>query len=190
MALKKAKPYLSVAEYLAGEKESQVRHEYVDGQVYAMAGASDRHNRIAGNLYARLLAHLSGGPCEPFISDMKLMVDPVVYYYPDVVVACDPPGGDPYSRAQPRLVIEVISPTTERIDRHEKLTAYCNVPTLQEYALISQDEMLIEIRRRRDDGQWESEAFSQPEEQFQFTSVGLRLSVGDVYRNVRLPEAE
>jgi len=114
----------------------------------------------------------------------------VIYYYPDVVVTCDPPGGDPYLRTQPRLIVEVLSPTTERIDRHEKLLAYRNVPSLQEYVLVSQDEMRIELHRRQDDGQWALEIFTQPEESFILTSVDLRLTVGDVYRNVRLPEAE
>jgi len=84
--------YTSVAEYLASEKDSPVRHEYVDGQMYAMAGARNRHNRIALNLASRLNDHLNGGLCEVFIADMKVIVDPVVYYYPDVVVTCDPPA--------------------------------------------------------------------------------------------------
>jgi Uma2 family endonuclease len=79
-------PYLSVTDYLAGERDVNVRHEYVDGQVYAMAGASDRHNRIAGNFFTRLSLHLDGDECEPFMSDMKIKVDPALYYYPDVVV--------------------------------------------------------------------------------------------------------
>jgi Uma2 family endonuclease len=190
MALRKPKSYLSVDNYLAGEKESLVRHEYVDGQVYAMAGTSDRHNRIALNLSSRLNNRLGSGPCETFMSDMKVKVDPVLYYYPDVVVTFDPPGGDPYLRTQPRLIVEVLSPTTERIDRHEKLLAYRNVPRLQEYVLVSQDEMRIELHRRQDDGQWTLETFTQPEESFAFKSVELSLIVGDVYRNVRLPEAE
>ncbi len=93
MSRLKIKSHLSVADYLAGERESDVRHEYVDGQVYAMAGASDRHNRIAGNIFSRLNESLVDDQCEPFISDMKMMVSPVLYYYPDVVVTCDAPGG-------------------------------------------------------------------------------------------------
>ena len=86
---------LGAAEYLEREKDSPVRREYVDGQTYAMAGTSDRHNRIALNLASRLNDLLNGGPGEVFIADMKIIVDPVMYYYPDVVVTCDPPGGDP-----------------------------------------------------------------------------------------------
>ena len=121
---------LSVADYLEAEKDSPVRHEYVDGQIFAMAGASDRHNRIAGSFYNRLDDHLGDGPCEPFISDMKVWVSESVYYYPDVVVACDGPGADEYYRKQPRLIIEVSSPGTERINRSEKL-AYKQVKSLK-----------------------------------------------------------
>src|SRR5438477_13200123 len=96
MSGEKPQFYTIVAEYLASEKDSTVRHEYVDGQMYAMAGASDRHNRIALNLASRLNDHLNGGPCEVFIADMKVSVDSVVYYYLYVVVTCYLPGSDPY----------------------------------------------------------------------------------------------
>jgi Uma2 family endonuclease len=185
VSVQKPQFYTSVAEYLASEKDSPVRHEYVDGQMYAMAGASDRHNRIALNLASRLNDHLNGGSCEVFIADMKVIVDPVVYYYPDVVVACDPPGSDPYIRTQPRLIIEVVSPSTERIDRHEKSFAYRRVPSLQEYVLVLQDRMQVEVYRRQSGDEWTREIFTQPEEQVYFASVGCTLRVRDMYRNVR-----
>lgn len=185
MSVQQPQFYIGVAEYLASEKDSPVRHEYVDGQLYAMAGASDRHNRIALNLASRLNDHLNGGPCEVFIADMKVIVDPVVYYYPDVVVTCDPPGSDPYVRTQPRLIIEVVSPSTERIDRHEKAFAYRHVPSLQEYVLVLQDRMQVEMYRRQGGDEWIREIFTQPEEYVHFASVGLTLRVRDMYRNVR-----
>src|SRR2546421_12532355 len=114
MSRLKVKPYLSVADYLAGERDVDVRHEYVDGQVYAMAGASDRHNRIALNIASRLNDQLADDRCEAFMADMKVRVTEDLYYYPDVVVTCDPPGGDPYFRTQPRLIVEVLSPSTCR----------------------------------------------------------------------------
>jgi len=181
--------YISVAEYLASEKDSPVRHEYVDGQMYAMAGASDRHNRIALNLASRLNDHLNGEPCEVFIADMKVVVDPVVYYYPDVVVTCDPPGSDPYVRTQPHVVIEVVSPSTERIDRHEKLFAYRRVPSVQEYVLVLQDRMQVEVYRRQSGEEWAREIFTQPEEHVHLASVSFTLSVSDMYRNVRWSES-
>ena len=185
MSGQKPQFYISVVEYLAHEKDSPVRHEYVDGQMYAMAGASDRHNRIALNLASRLNDHLNGGPCEVFIADMKVIVDPLVYYYPDVVVACDPPGGDPYVRTQPHLIIEVVSPSTERIDRHEKWFAYRRVPSLLEYVLVLQDRMQVEVYRLQRDGEWTREIFAQPEEHVHFASVGFTLRVSAIYRNVR-----
>jgi Uma2 family endonuclease len=187
MSLQKPQSYISLAEYLEQEKDSPVRHEYVDGQIYAMAGASARHNRIALNLASRLNDQLNDGPCEVFISDMKVSADPVVYYYPDVVVTCDPPGGDPYVRTQPHLLMEVVSPSTERIDRHEKFLAYRRVPSLQEYVLVLQDRMQVEVYRRQGE-EWPREMFTQPEDRVHFASVGLTVSVSEIYRNVRWSE--
>jgi Uma2 family endonuclease len=179
---------LSVEDYLAGERDVDVRHEYVDGQVYAMAGASDRHNRIAGNIFSRLNDHLVDDECEPFISDMKIKVSPVLYYYPDVVVTCDEPGGDPYFRTEPRLIVEVISPTTERIDRTEKLHAYRRIESLLEYVLVAQDAPYVEVHRRGADGGWTVEIFNELTEQLTLASVNLTLNLGDIYRNVRFDE--
>jgi Uma2 family endonuclease len=179
--------YLSVADYLEREKDSVTRHEYIDGQTYAMAGASDRHNRIAGNLYNRLDDGLGDGPCEPFISDMKVWVSETVFYYPDVVVACDGPGADAYYRRQPRLIIEVSSPGTERIDRSEKLLAYKQVKSLREYVIVSQDRIHIEIFRRKKGNRWHWEILTEPDDELHLESVGLTLTAAQVYRRVRLP---
>ena len=189
MSWHKPQSYISVAEYLESEQDSPVRHEYVDGQIYATAGASDRHNRIALNLASRLNAHLDDGPCEVFIADIKVMVDLAVYYYPDVVVTCDPPGGDPYVRTQPHLIIEVASPSTERIDRHEKLFVCQHVPTLQEYVLVLQERMQVEVYRRQREGEWTREICTQPEDHVHFASVAFTLRVSEIYRNVRWSES-
>lgn len=188
MSLRKSAQHVSVAEYLAGEKDSPVRHEYVHGQVYAMAGASDRHNLIAGTVYSRLLDHTARGPCQTFVSDMKVMVDSSLYYYPDVVVSCDPPGGDPYFRTQPVLIIEVTSPNTHRTDYQEKLAAYKRIPSLREYVLIAQDQVLVEIFRRDAGDRWTVEELTEPDQQLRFESVGLSMSLADVYRNAPLAE--
>jgi Uma2 family endonuclease len=178
---------LSIADYLAGERDGAVRHEYVSGRAYAMAGASARHNRIAGNIFGRLNDHLDGADCEPFISDMKIRVSPNLFYYPDVVVTCDAPGGDAYFRTEPRLIIEVLSPTTERIDRHEKLAAYKNCSSVQEYALVSQEGMMIELHRRVGD-EWQTVFFTEADEQCAFESIALTMSLSDIYRNVRFDD--
>lgn len=189
MSLRKPDQQVSVAEYLEGEKDSPIRHEYVDGYVYAMAGASDCHNRISLNLASRLNDHLIEDPFEVFIADMKLMVDATTYYYPDVMVSCDPPGGDPYFRAQPVLLIEVTSPNTSRTDHHEKLVAYKHIASLREYALISQDSMHVEMHRRNSDG-WEVEKLTQADQKLRFDSVGLALKLEDIYRNIRFPDEQ
>ena len=179
---------LSVTEYLEAEKDNPVRHEYVDGRIYAMAGASDRHNRIAGNFYNRLDDHLGDGPCEPFISDMKVCVTESLFYYPDVVVACDGPGADAYYRKQPRLIIEVSSPGTERIDRSEKLLAYKQVKSLKEYVIVSQDRVHIEVFRRGRGDRWNWQVLTNPGDELRLESVGLTLTAGRVYRRVKLPQ--
>jgi Uma2 family endonuclease len=188
MSLPRERFSLSVADYLAGERDALVRHEYVGGQAYAMAGASARHNRIALNIAGRLNDHLAGGDCEAFMADMKIRVTPELFYYPDVVVTCDAPGGDPYFRTEPRLIVEVLSPTTERTDRHEKLAAYRNCPSVREYALVSQDGMMVELHRRSGDD-WQTHIFTEPDEQCAFASVGLTPSLSDIYRNVRFDES-
>lgn len=182
--------YLSVTAYLEGEKDGNVRHEYVDGQVYAMAGSSDRHNRISGNIYSRLNTHLDNSGCEPFMADMKIMVAPVVFYYPDVVVTCDDPIRDNYYRTEPRLIVEVLSPSTGRIDRNEKLFAYRRVTSLKEYVLVSQDRILVEVYRRQTDDEWSHEIYTNQDDEIHFTSVNLTMNMRDIYRNVRFPDGE
>lgn len=182
--------YLSVTAYLEGERDGSVRHEYVDGQVYAMAGSSDRHNRISINFTSRLDAHLTTSSCDVFMADMKIMVAPVVFYYPDVVVTCDNPIPDNYYRTEPRLIVEVLSPSTERIDRNEKLFAYRRVSSLEEYVLVSQDRTLVEIYRRQTNGEWSHEIFTNQDDEILLASVNLTMNLQDIYRNVRFPDGE
>jgi Uma2 family endonuclease len=105
------------------------------------------------------------------------------------VVTCDPPGGDPYVRTQPHLIIEVVSPSTERTDRHEKFFAYQRVPSLREYVLVLQDRMQVEVYRRQREGEWTREIFAQTEDHVHFTSVGFTMRVSDIYRNIRWSES-
>lgn len=150
---------ISEDDYLALEAAGPLRHEYVSGEVYAMTGASLRHNVIAGNLFALLRPHLRGTPCRAFFADAKLRIaKAAAYYYPDVMVTCDPRhltvGSDDQVVDAPRVVVEVLSTSTEAVDRREKLLAYRGIPTLEEYVLIAQDEAKIEIHRRLGDIGW------------------------------------
>src|SRR6185436_17648180 len=150
-AILKTSGWISPEEYLQGERLAEVRHEYVNGQVYAMAGASDDHNRIAGNIFAALHAALNNTRCEPFINDMKVRIPPTfadVFYYPDVIVACTPKDNAKYFRERPTVIFEVISPDTERIDRREKVLSYRQIPTLRAYVIVEQDRMAVTVLHR------------------------------------------
>src|SRR5919198_5223972 len=126
---------LTVEEYLDFENRSEVRHEYVDGFVFAMVGESKRHNRIIQNFTIALAAHLKGGPCEFYTQAVRLWVEPArAFYYPDVVVTCDPTDDDEYRVERPVLAIEVLSPGTESTDRREKRLNYSKLDSLREYA--------------------------------------------------------
>jgi Uma2 family endonuclease len=169
---------IGIEEYLDGEEHSEVRHEYVDGRVYAMVGATDAHNTIAGNLHAALKHHLRGSGCRAFISDMKVRIG-TVFYYPDVMVTCEPRQlKDRYKKA-PILLVEVLSETTEGKDRYEKRTAYQGLPSLREYVLVAQDRQHVEVYRRSGE-EWEVETLGSGDT-LHLTSVDLAVPMDEVY---------
>ncbi|WP_232229386.1 Uma2 family endonuclease [Crinalium epipsammum] len=175
MSVRSPLPNLTVKEYLDGELVSDIRHEYIAGQVFAMAGASANHNLIAGNMYSRLRSHLRGSKCSTFMSDMKVRIQTAdIFYYPDVLVSCDPKDTDDYCKTQPCLIIEVVSRSTATIDLREKLLNYRQIESLKEYILISQDRIKIEVYRQDDQGQWWLETLGK-EDELQLESVGLRI---------------
>lgn len=146
---------VSVQEYLDGEQTSDVRHEYLAGQVHAMAGAGEKHNRIALNIAFHLRAATRGKPCGVFINDMKLRVEHAdSFYYPDVLVTCDPHDTEPFYKQFPCLLVEVLSPSTEAIDRREKLAAYRALPSMHHYLLVSQDQRHVEWHHRDVHDRW------------------------------------
>ncbi len=161
MAETALKPQISEQEYLQGELASETRHEYIGGETYAMVGASDRHGLIAGNLFAALRAYLRGTGCQLFVADMKLRIEAAgetAFYYPDLLLSCDPQDRETYFRSRPCLIVEVLSEATERIDRREKLFAYTQIPSLQEYLLLSQKRIEAELHRREPSG-WKTLRF-------------------------------
>jgi Uma2 family endonuclease len=183
MPLLKRDVLVSVEEYLEGEKHSQVKHEYVRGRVYAMVGASKAHNRIALNIGYALDRHLRGGPCNVFVSDIKVHIGEI-FYYPDVSVTCSPLDTDPFISTEPSLIVEVLSPTTEAVDRLDKRLAYQSLPSLREYALVSQDRREVQIYRRREQS-WDLEVF-QDQDTVRFESIDFELPLAEVYRDVVL----
>lgn len=189
MAVPQEKLLISVEDYLEGEKHSKVRHEYVDGQVFAMAGESKRHNRIAGK-FARFFGnHLENTDCEVYFESVKMKTSETKYYYPDVVVACDDVDDD-YNIENAVLVVEVLSPSTERTDRAEKLIAYKKMPSLREYVLVSANRVFVQIHRKIDVEDWTVENFYETEDMIKLGSIDYEISVGEVYRNIVFPPVE
>lgn len=177
-------PGLSEADYLEGERHASVKHEYVAGQVFAMAGASKTHGTLALNAAVALRNHLRGGPCRTWIADMKARVAAdSAYYYPDVVVSCDPrdlAADAPQDYLEhPALILEVLSPATEHIDRREKLLAYRRLESVQEYVLVDQEKPWVEVYRRTPAG-WTQDIYESGEV-VDLASVDLRLPMAALY---------
>jgi Uma2 family endonuclease len=176
---------MSVAEYLAREESSAVKHEFVGGETHAMDGVSLVHNTIAGNIATTLRDALRGGPCQVFMSDVKVRLEAArdeFFYYPDVVVTCHPTGGDTHFLRFPTLVFEVLSPTTEAIDRREKNTHYRLAQALEEDVLVAQERHEVTIFRRAMG--WQGEIFTAPEARVEFLSVQQSMTVAAIYEGV------
>ena len=177
-------PSLTYSEYLAYEEASLTKHEFVNKQAYAMAGASEDHNLLVGGLFSRIWNHLRGKPCRVFSSDMKLTIASAnnATYYPDVMVVCDRTDSDPYVKQKPCLLIEVLSPSTALLDRREKLFNYQKLESLQEYVLVSQSEIKVELYRRDSEG-WLVQSLSMGES-LQLQSIDLAIALADIYEDV------
>jgi len=176
---------LSVEEYLACERDSDIRHEYIDGELYAMVGASRPHNLITGNLHAALHNHLRGSPCRVYSHDMKVRIEAANrFYYPDLMVCCSAVEAEPdeYYETKPVLVIEVLSPSTAPRDRWEKRITYQRLESLLEYVLVAQDTIHAEIYRRLPGG-WEREA-CQVNDKMRLPSIGFELALTAIYEGV------
>lgn len=179
------KSLLTEEEYLQGELDSEIKHEYLAGDVYAMVGASVAHNRIALNIATNLHLVVKGSGCSVFMSDVKLRTEvlgDVCYYYPDLMLVCDVEDNETYYRTNPCMLIEVLSDSTERIDRREKLFTYTSLPSLKEYLLSSQKERRIEQYLRREDGNWTHKIFT--ENGIPLACVETVLELDSVYEEV------
>jgi Uma2 family endonuclease len=173
---------LSVEEYLKLEEHSTIKHEYVAGEIFAMAGPTLRHNVISLNLAVAFHVHLRGGPCRAFVNDVKVRIkvnDDQVVYYPDVMVACGEQRLDDHYIWNPTLVIEVLSPSTEAIDRREKALNYRQIAELEEFVLVAQRTHHVTIFRRCEG--WRPQHLSSPEAVAEFRSVQLSVPLTEIY---------
>ncbi|MDD2808154.1 Uma2 family endonuclease [Rhodoferax sp.] len=175
----------TAADYLAWEATQVDRHEYLDGEVFAMAGAEDRHVTVSMNAAMVLRQHLSGGPCRAYMSDMRLHVAAAnSYFYPDVLVTCSAQDhASALVKTEPRLIIEVLSPSTAAYDRGLKFSHYRSLPSLQEYALIDLDTRSTDVYRKGADGLWVLHPFARGEV-VELASVALQISAEQLFADV------
>ena len=178
-------PVFTATDYLVWEHAQTERHEFVDGEVFAMAGAEDRHVTVAGNLYIALRQHLSGSPCRTYMSDMRVHVAAAnSYFYPDVLVTCSPADqASPTVKTEPKLIIEVLSPSTASYDMGLKFAHYRRLDSLQEYAWIDVDNRTVNCYRLGADGLWVLHPFGQGET-VALASVALEITAAKLFDEV------
>jgi len=180
--------YISPEEYLRRERQAEYKSEYLNGEIFAMSGASERHNLIAGNMFGELRQQLKGQPCRAYTSDMRVKVPSMGFYtYPDVAVVCGEPefeDSEVDTLLNPAVLIEVLSRTTERYDRIAKTTYYRTIDSLTEHLLVAQDEVRVEQYVRQADGQWLMLEFLTLDTSLTVTSSGCELRLSDVYDRI------
>jgi Uma2 family endonuclease len=177
--------FVSVEDYLAAGAASDVRHEYLGGLVYAMAGETTDHNQIVGNLYFAIRQHLKGKPCRLYMSDIRVNFDlrnDEYFYYPDVIVTCDRRDNHKRFVRHPKLIIEVLSESTERVDKREKFFTYTSIPSLEEYILVEQAACEATVFRRADG--WKATKVSGAKAKLPLKSLKLALPLSAVYEGV------
>lgn len=179
---------MTEAEYLAFERQSQERHEYRDGELRLMAGASRKHNLIALNIASFLNEKLRGKPCKPFMNDMRVWIDSAKrYYYPDVAIIC---GKEPFIEEDlandASVIVEVLSSSTESIDRGEKFIAYRRLPSFQDYILVSQNEMMVEHFRKVSETEWRWLLLNAPDQCVSLERFAIEIPLKEIYADLEL----
>lgn len=188
------KPRYTPAQYLAIERAAEFRSEYYQGEMFAMVGASRRHNLISLNVAAEIRRLFQDRPCEVYQSDMRVKVDKTgLYTYPDVVATCDHPRfedslGDTF--LNPKLIIEVLSPSTELWDRGKKFEHYRTIESLREYVLVSQDHVFVERFTRNEEGQWVLSDYRSLDDTLVLDSISCRIKLSEIYARITFDETD
>jgi len=191
MALPKQPDSLAVADYLKLDRESDVRHEYLLGQVYAMAGANERHNQISAALGFLLYGQLLDKSCQMFQNDMKVQVSESIFFYPDTLVVCGSPNYKTEIRdilLNPTVIIEILSASTQDYDRGRKFKHYRTLKSLTDYLLIAQDQYLIEHHQRQTNATWLLTEYSQIDSVVEIESIDCALKLQAIYRDISFDE--
>lgn len=182
------KPKFTGQEYLDWERQQDTRHEYFDGEIFAMTGASRKHNLVCGNTFSALHAQMRGGTCEVYNNDMRVKVSETgMYTYPDIVAACDNPAFEDAAAdtlINPVLIIEVLSGSTEPYDRGAKFLHYRTLPSLRDYLLVAQDACRVEHYARQADNRWLLTEYQDPDDSVHLESVACRLVLREMYERV------
>lgn len=190
MAIPKTKPIYSFDEYLKIDENSELRYEFIHGEIVAMAGSSIAHNRISRNLCFDIHTKLKrkGKNCEPFMSDIRVKIfGENIYYYPDVVVSCEELDNNQKYLSSPIFIAEVLSESTANKDTSEKLFNYLQINSLCYYMVIAQDRVAIQLYERKEDG-WLLHLFSQLTDEVILTQMDIQLSVSDLYQGINWEE--
>jgi Uma2 family endonuclease len=189
MSMAKTYPTVPVSEYLDMERMSEIRHEYLDGQVYMMTGESPRHSNICFNLYGIVYSGLRGKACRGFSPNMKIATNNKgLYAYPDLAVVCGEPKyhdkkGD--ILLNPTIIFEVLSPSTQHYDRGEKFIRYTNfIKSLTDYVLVSQDKPLVEHYSKQPDNSWKSVVIQGLDASLSFPAIEVEISLGELYEQI------
>ncbi len=184
---------LTPLEYLEIERKAEYKSEYYRGEMFALAGASRRHNLLATNLSRELSQQLRSRPCEVYPSDMRVNVSSTgLYTYPDVIVVCSQPlfaDGHFDTLLNPTLLAEILSPSTEAYDRGRKFEHYRTIESLQEYLLVAADRMRVDLYARQTDGRWLLNTAGLAQETLELRSIECTIRLADLYEKVELPEA-
>lgn len=183
---------ITAQEYLQGERLAEMKHEYIDGEVFVMAGAADAHVKTTGNIFALIKAHLRGSGCSTYVADMKVRVgEDDAFFYPDVMVCCDPSDQLPeqnYVKNAPKLIIEVLSPSTEQKDRGKKFILYRKISSLEEYVLINPSEYYVEVYRRQSNNQWLLFSHEGDDSILELASINMQCTLAELYEDIVFDE--
>ncbi|MGE9310992.1 Uma2 family endonuclease [Niabella sp. CJ426] len=184
------KAFYTVAEYLEMEKAADTKHEFFQGEVFAMAGAGRRHNVISKNMQGRLFIALDGKPCQPYGSDLRIHIpENTLFTYPDISIICGEiiaSKEDEDTAVLPTALIEILSPSTKNYDRGGKFKLYRDIPTLKEYILIDTEAINIECFRLNATGHWELEEYKTQETVLTLASLNIHINIRDIYNGTGL----
>lgn len=182
------KRHFTIQEYLELENASQEKHEYFQGEIFAMSGAGNNHNEIFSNLFLEIGNKLKGKPCRPYGSDMRMNIpENTLFTYPDISIYCKEGkqlDADKNTSLQPTIIIEILSPSTKNYDRGNKFKLYRDIPSLQEYILVDSETISIEAFHINKNNNWELKEYNQLDEKLNFVSLGFDISLAEIYADV------